>query len=103
VDEFQRTVAEAKAAHPSLLGIHEVDDIVFSQENADWSQLGYSDLRQVFFSIQEDVADYGAKSLDANLCGSMSAFYDATGTVRSVILIRQSVKASVQHRELKYA
>jgi len=102
-DEFQRIADAARIEHPSLLGVHEVDDAIFAENEKNWPKLGYSDLQQIFFQIEEDVPDYGTGSLDANLCGSMSAFLDKDGTLRSVILIRQSVKCSLQHRELKYA
>ncbi|MEX1028158.1 MAG: hypothetical protein WD049_09165 [Candidatus Paceibacterota bacterium] len=102
-EEFHRTVEAAKAAYPSLLGVHEVDDQTFAAETQEWSQFGYSDLEQVFFKIEDTFADYGSSPLDANLCGSMSAFHDSAGNVRSVILIRRSVQTSVQHHELKYA
>lgn len=102
-DEFQRIADEAKAEHPSLIGIHEVDDPTFAENEKNWPKLGYGDLEQIFFTIEEAVPDYGAGSLDANLCGSTSAFLDSDQNVRSVILIRQTVRGSIQHRELKYA
>ena len=102
-DEFHRIADAAKAEHPSLLGVHEVDDAVFAENEKNWSKLGYGDLQQIFFDIEEEVPDYGTGSLNANLRGSMSAFLDKDGNLRSVILIPQSVKASVQHRDLKYA
>ena len=102
-DEFHRIADAAKAEHPSLLGVHEVDDIIFAENEKNWSRLGYGDLQQIFFNLVDDVPDYGTESLDANLRGSMSAFLDKDGNLRSVILISQSVKATVQHRDLKYA
>ena len=102
-DEFQRIATAAKNEHPSLIGIHEVDDHIFATSEKCWSQLGCGDLQQVFFNIEGDLSDYGAASPDANLCGSMSAFLDSAQNVRSIILIRQTVKGTVQHRELKYA
>lgn len=102
-DEFQRIGETAKHDHPSLIGIHEVDDHTFGENEKNWPKLGYGDLEQVFFNIGEDVPDYGTGSLDANLCGSMSVFLDPERNVRSVILIRHAVKGSMQHRDLKYA
>jgi hypothetical protein len=102
-DEFQRIAGAAKAEHPSLVEVHEVDDQTVADNERNWSKLGYGQFQQIFFEIEEGVPDYGAGSLDANLCGSMSAFLDTDQNLRSVILIRQTVKASVQHRELKYA
>lgn len=103
LDEFQRIATAAKKEHPSLIGIHEVDDRTFATSENNWSQLGCGDLRQVFFNIDGNYSDYGAASPDANLCGSMTAFLDSDQNVRSVILLRQTVKGTVQHRELKYA
>lgn len=102
-DEFQRIAITAKKEHPSIIGIHEVDDRTFATSEECWSQLGYADLQQVFFNIERCFSDYGTASPDANLCGSMTAFLDADQNVRSVILIRQTVKGAGQHRELKYA
>ncbi len=103
-DEFHRIADAARAEHPSLLGVHEVDDAVFSGSEKHWPKLGYGDLQQIFFGIEEDVSDYETVSPDANLCGSMSAFLDPNGNLRTVILIQQSVRASaVRHREFKYA
>lgn len=101
-DEFQRIVAAAKAQYPSLLGVHEVDDATFYNSHESGSELGYANLQHVSFDTDEDVPDYGAEDLTANMCGSMSAFYDADKKIRSVILIHQSVKTSLQHRDLKY-
>lgn len=102
-DEFQRIADAAKTEHASLLGIHEVDDQTYSSCETDWSKLGYTDLQQIFFDIKEVVPDYGRKGTDENMCGFMSAFLDADRNVRSVILIRRTVKISQQHREFKYA
>jgi hypothetical protein len=102
-DEFQRIATAAKSEHPSLIGIHEVDEQTYAESEKNWLKLGYSDLRQIFFDIGDDFSNYGKGSLNANLCGSMSAFFDSDQKVRSVILIRQSVKGTMQHRELKYA
>lgn len=102
-DEFKRTVTAAMASHPSLLGVHEVDDDCYADTEHDWSKFGYNDLTQILFSIGNDVVDYGAKSLDANLSGSMSAFHDSNGNLRSVILMKQSIRTTCQHRDLKYA
>lgn len=71
-DEFQRIAQAARTKHPSLLGVHEVDDAIFSGNEKHWSQLDYGDLQQIFFSIEEGVSDYEIVSPDANLCGSMS-------------------------------
>ena len=102
-DEFQQIATAATKEHPSLIGIHEVDDRTFATAENDWSQLGCGDLQQVFFNIEGDLSDYGAASPDANLCGSMSAFLDSDQNLRSIILICQTVKGTFQHRELKYA
>jgi len=100
-DEFHRIATAAKAEHPSLIGIHEVDDDTFAEPEKHWSELGYGDLQQVFFHVGDNVPNYGAGSLDANLCGAMTAFLTPNQDVRSVILIRQIVKG-IKHRELKY-
>jgi hypothetical protein len=102
-DEFQRIADAARVEHPSLLGVHEVDDPIFAENEKNWSKLGYGDLQQIFFGFDKEVPDYGTGPLNANMCGSMTAFLDNDGTLRSVILIQQSVKGSAQHRELKYA
>lgn len=102
-EEFQRIADAARAEHASLLGIHEVDDQMYSNRERDWSKLGYTDFEQIFWDIKEDVPDYGRKGTDKNMCGFMSALLDADRNVRSVILIRRTVKMSLQHREYKYA
>jgi hypothetical protein len=102
-DEFRRIADAAQAEYPSLLGVHEVDDAIFSDNEKNWPKLGYGDLQRIVFGIEDGVSDYDTVSADANLRGSMSAFLDPDGNLRSVILIQQSVKASVRHREYKYA
>jgi hypothetical protein len=102
-DEFQRIDAAARAEHPSLIGVHEVDEHTFAESEKNWLKLGYGNLQQVFFDMDRELSEYGKGSPNANLCGSMSAFLDSDQNVRSVILIRQTVKGTLQHRELKYA
>ena len=63
----------------------------------------HGNLQQVFFTIGDDVPNYGAGSLDANLCGSMTAFLTSEENVRSVILIRQTVKGMQQFPAIKKA
>jgi hypothetical protein len=102
-DEFHRIADAAKAEHPSLLGVHEVDDQSYFEDVLNWSKLGYGHLNQVFFDIEDSVPGYGRKGTDATMCGCMSTFLDADQNVRTVILIRQTVKIALQHREFKYA
>jgi hypothetical protein len=102
-DEFQRIGASAMKSHWSLLGIHEVEHELFAASDQNWPRLGYADLDQIVFDLGDAAPGYGEKGIDATLAGSMTAFFDANRTVRSVILIRQTVKTRAQHREMKYA
>ena len=101
-DEFQRIAAAAKSEHPSLIGIHEVDEHTYAESDKNWSEFGCGDLQQIIFDMDRNLPDYGTGSPTANLCGSMYAFLDSEQNVRSVILIRQAVKGTLRHRELKY-
>lgn len=100
-DEFERIVGVARKEFPSLLGIHEVDDETYFKDK--WSQLGYENIQQIFFGIDDKYADYGTAVGKSNLCGSMIAFHDSNQEVRTLVLIRQKVEISAEHREYKYA
>ncbi len=101
-EEFSRTVSVAMREFPSLLGIHEVDENEFVDMN--WTKYGADGLRQVFFSLDDKFAGYGANgNSKANIRGSAAFFLDGDGHPRSVVLIPRSVKCSFEHKELKYA
>lgn len=97
--EFERIVVEAKNSYPSLVGVHDVENSVY--RNTDWSALGYGDYQQIFFYTDDEIADYGTHDAKANLCGHTSAFLDREQNLRTVIIIRKTVK-DFEHRELKY-
>lgn len=102
-EEFHRIAEWAKAEYPSLLKVHEVEDHIFERPEDHLAPLGYGHLKQIFFNIDNNLSEYGQQSADANISGVMIAFHDWSGAVRSVILLKKSIKTSVQLRELKYA
>jgi hypothetical protein len=99
-DEFQRIVVEARNAYRSLLNVHELDDAAF--RDTDWSSLGYGDLKQIVFHTDDEIGDYAEFNPDANLSGYTCAFHDAARRLRTVILIRRTVRG-FEHKEFKYA
>jgi hypothetical protein len=102
-DEFKRVADKAIAEHPTLVAVHEVDDKVFEKPENHWEELGYGHLKQVFFTIGDEFADYGKRSLDANLAGHTTAFLDREGDIHTVIIMKQSIRTSFRHGHLKYA
>ena len=99
---FHKFANEAVKNQPSLLGVHELDEDANTVE-LDWSSLGYKNLEQIFFDIDGELDDYGKGSADANLSGSMTAFRNENGELKSIITIQKSVKGSMQLAEYKYA
>lgn len=97
-DEFSKSVQDAMSDYPSLLGVHEVSDKVFFEE--DLGSLGYSHLIKAELTIGEE--NYNSKNRDAVFCGAVFPLRDGDGRLRHVILIRQSVNVPVEHRETKY-
>jgi len=105
VDEFNRTCIAAKSEHPSLLGIHEVDDSLYYKQPLDWTKFGYRGLESITLQFDRDLPDYGRKKGDAaNMAGYTHAFRDEQKNLRTVVLIRRSIKLPhFEHREYKYA
>lgn len=101
--EFKRIAEYAKATYPSLLAVHEVEPEIFSNLEGHWDALGCGNLKQVFFTIDESVADYGRRNLDANLNGATIAFLDEEGKTRTVICINKVAKCSFVHEHWQYA
>ena len=102
-EEFNRVTALAAADHPTLLGVHEVSDEIFSSPEQHWAELGCGGFSQIFFTIGDEFADYGKGEMDANLAGATIAFHDPSGSIRTAILIKKNIPTSVQHADLKYA
>ena len=100
--EFKKTAELAVQQHPSLLGVHEIDEDTYHREHPDWNELGYGHLDYHTFSV-EGFDDYGRNADSSNICGSMSMFFDADRTVRSVVLIRRRVPKGPASRDGKYA
>lgn len=100
-DEFNRTVATAKAMFPSLVGVYEVDENEY--QNTEWAKYGVGDCEYVLFDLDDRFSDYGKnKNPLANVRGSASFFIDRDNALRSVILIPRNPKSSFQHKEYKY-
>lgn len=100
-EKFQQLGNEALAKHRSLRAINEVDDATY--RSRDWSKLGYGDLRQARIHIDDKYdGDYGLFEKNANLCGAAAIFHDAEGRLITGVIIRQTVKGWLEHREFKY-
>ncbi|MCR9116608.1 MAG: hypothetical protein NXI22_06625 [bacterium] len=95
--------ASAVAEHPTLLGVHEIEG--GDKEEKFWEPLGYRDLTQIFYTIDDELTDYGKMSgkKQATLDGGMTSFWDADKQLRSIITIKKNIKASVHTDEMKYA
>jgi len=85
-----------------LIGVHEIDRDIFEDLDANWGELGYSDLTQIHFDIGAVANDYDSRIAEANLRGSTTAFVDADGQLRSVIVLYKNIKTTSQHGKLKY-
>lgn len=98
---FTDLADEGKQRFRSLAGIHEVDGRTF--EETDWSLFGLEPADHVQFTFDEQFAGYGSKGADtANIRGAASFFRQADGGFRSIILIPQSPRTEIHHRDLRY-
>ena len=101
-DEFRRVAAAAVESHPTLLGVHEIDEEAYHAEKTDWGVLGYGGTTQWIFEAGAGYEDYGRYEGEANMCGSMSVLFEPGGAVRSVVRIRDRVPGAFRTRERKY-
>lgn len=100
-EEFRRIVEWAKLEYPSLLSVLEVEDTVFARPQDHWDELGCGKLTQVFFG-DNNLADYESGVTKARYAGVMAGLHDENKNLRTIVLIRRSVKGIYYHRELKY-
>jgi hypothetical protein len=103
--EFELLVTEAKKTYPCLMGIHEVDDELWS--NHSWDKLGYGDYEQVIFEDPNLPGEYGKRSKHLNpksleMAGFASAFIDREGTVRAAISMKRKPHCQQEHKEFLY-
>ncbi len=100
-EEFQRIAKDAKEKYSSLVGVYEVDDTIYYGH--DYSCVGCGEYQKITFTANNDnIEDYGKVCDDANLNGTTTAFLDSEQRVRTVILIRKTVKNFREHKEGKY-
>lgn len=99
--QFKQISSETKSAISMLLDVHEVSPSMFADTN--WKELGYGELRQVFFSVPDEFADYGQSKAQANLCGNVTFFSDSEGRGRAVILLPNRLPHTSDVREQQYA
>lgn len=99
---FHQVAERAVEDHPTLLGVHELDA---NQEGEGfWESLGYENLTQIFYKIDDSLTDYGklAGKGKATLDGGMTSFRDGEGDLRCIITIAKNPPSSVHTKELKY-
>lgn len=89
-DEFQRIVTEAIGRYPSLVDVLEVEDAVYEQ--TDWDSLGFGNYKPIFFEVADVLGTYWPHDAMGNMRGHTTPFYDPEGRLRTVIIIRRSVK-----------
>ena len=99
--QFTGIVRDALKERSSLIAVHEVAPTTL--DDTDWSELGYGNLRQVFFSIPDECADYVKSDAQANLRGSATFFKSEDGSMKSVVLVQKRLKGSDNTREFQYA
>lgn len=101
--EFHTLVAEARASHPSLVGVFEVDDEdrAFSERHQYGVEPGWEHI--VFTCTDPNATTYNDPHHEGNICGSTTAYREPGGRVRTLVLIRRAVPGTVLHRDGKYA
>lgn len=101
--EFHTLVAEARAAHPSLVGVFEVDD----EDRALRERQRYGvepGWEHILFTCSDPAATtYNDPNHEGIITGSTTAYREPGGRVRTLVLIRSAVPGAVLHRDGKYA
>lgn len=103
-DAFIQESQQAVKDHPSLLGVHEIEDKDYFEKDHGplIASLGHTGLKQLFFHATDVGEDYTAEDRKSNMSGSTTAYHDESGNLRTLILIRKTVKG-FPVTDMKYA
>jgi len=103
-EEFKRIADKAREEHPSLLGVHEIDDADYYAEDRGGllQKFGYAHLRQIFVKAMDVDQEYLEISRRGTITGSTIALRDEAGNVRTLVFIRKSIGQQA-HPQMKYA
>ncbi len=100
---FKQVADKAVEEHPTLLGVHETS--ANSPDENFWQPLGYNDLTQIFYKIDDSFADYGklAGKGKATLEGGMTSFRNGDGELRSIITVAKNPPTKTLNKDMKYS
>lgn len=98
---FDREVAQARARHTSLLGIHELEMNAYLSPDLDSLAPGRG--KDAFFASTSEFPEYGQSGhVQANLIGHTKFFVRDDETIQSIVLMPRNPRSTPGPQELKY-
>ena len=102
-EAFERIARTAQEEHPSLVGVHELDDDDYYSPDTKpvLAKFGCGDLTQIFVTATGVGEEYLQPRRRRTVTGNTTPLKAKDGSIRTVIFIRRSIE-TLKHPQIKY-